>query len=140
MNSGLKLTAGEVASVRAAVAATSFALPTTNVSKRYLGSKLGAFGLRSVGSGDHPHVADDGKHRLPGKSQPIAEVRAHPIGHELARHDEVQHATVGLERAELSGFQPAIERTRAKIATQAGADRFPSRFERRGHGRYGRFN
>ena len=34
MNSGLKFTAGELARVRAAVAATSLAFPTTNVSKR----------------------------------------------------------------------------------------------------------
>ena len=34
MKSGLKLTVGDVASVRAAVAATSLALPTTKVSKR----------------------------------------------------------------------------------------------------------
>ena len=54
-------------------------------------------------------------------------MRAHPIGHELARHDELERARVGIERAELGRLQPAVEGARAAIAAKAGADRFPGR-------------
>ena len=82
-------------------------------------------GPRRVGGGDHANVANDRKNRLPRQRQPLAEMRADPVGHELARHDEVERAAVRLERAELGGLQPAVEGARAKIAAKSGADRIP---------------
>ena len=89
-------------------------------------------GPRRIGGGDHPDIANDRQDRLPRQRQPLAEMRANPVGHELARHDDVERAAVGLERAELGGLQPAVEGTSAKVAAKAGANRFPGRFERRG--------
>ena len=95
---------------------------------------------RRIGGGDHADVADDRQDRLPGERQPLAEMRAHPVGHELARHDDVERAAVGLERAELGRLQPAVEGARAKIAAKSGADRFPGGFERRRNRRPGQLN
>ena len=52
----------------------------------------------------------------------------HPVGHELARHDDVELARFAVERAELGGLQPAVEGARA---ADRGAARRESRPRRR---------
>ena len=44
-------------------------------------------GTRSIRRGNDLDVADDRKDGLPGERKPVAEVRAHPVRHELAGHD-----------------------------------------------------
>jgi hypothetical protein len=63
--------------------------------------------------------------------QPLAEVAADPVGHELARHDELEARRVGIEGAQLGRLQPAVEGARAAVAAKAGADRGPGGSERR---------
>src|SRR5688500_8539883 len=58
-------------------------------------------------------------------------MRTDPVGHELARHDQLELARVGVEAAQLGGLQPAIEGAGAAIAAKASADRFPCRRQRR---------
>src|SRR4051812_41826540 len=60
-------------------------------------------------------------------------MRAHPVGHELAGHDEIKRAAVGIEGPELRGLQPAVEGASAKIAAKSHANRFPGRLERCGN-------
>src|SRR5207302_6394893 len=83
-----------------------------------------------IGGGDDAYATDDRKHRLPRERQPLAEMRAYPVGHELARHDDIERARIGLEGAELGRLQPAVEGPCPKIAAKSGADRFPGSLER----------
>ena len=93
---------------------------------------------RRIGSSNHAHVAYDREHGFPGKRQALAEMRAHPVGHELARHDDVERAAVRLKAAKLGRLQPAVEGACPKIAAKTGADRVPGRFEWRCDRRPGR--
>src|SRR6476469_3585814 len=62
-------------------------------------------------------------------------MRPYPIRHELARHAEVERPAVGLEIAELSRLQPAVECARTKITAKAVPDRIPSGLQRCRHRR-----
>src|SRR6185295_10576296 len=87
---------------------------------------------RGIRSGNDSHVTDHWKNGLPCERQPIAEVRADPIGHELARHDDVERAAVRIERPELGRLQPAVKGADSKVAAKSGADGVPGSFERCG--------
>ena len=50
----------------------------------------------------------------------------HPIGHELARHENLKLAGITVERPELRGLQPTVECASAAIATKAQANGIPS--------------
>ena len=105
--------------------------------------RLGRFGnflehqqwrrLGRVGDRANPHFANQWQRCPPCQVQPLAEMRADPIGHELAWHQDRQLARVGIERPDFGGLQPAVEGARAKITAKPLANRFPSGVERRGH-------
>ena len=57
-------------------------------------------------------------------------MRAHPVRHELAGHDDVERAAVGIEPAELGRLQPAVKRAGAKVAPKSAADRLPGGIDR----------
>ena len=86
---------------------------------------------RRIGGGDHPYRANDRQNRLPCQRQALAEMRAHPVGHELARHDDFERAAIRLELSELGGFQPAVKGPGAKVTAKSSAYRFPGRLKRR---------
>src|SRR5690349_20024590 len=90
-------------------------------------------GPRSVGRGNEPHVANDRQDRLPSQRQALAEMRSHPVRHELARQHHVERAAVRLECPEFSRLQPAIKRSCPHIPPQSAADRFPGSLERCGN-------
>src|SRR4051812_17918525 len=66
-------------------------------------------------------------------------MRPNPIGHELARHDNIERSAVRLEGAELGRLQPAVERACAEIPAKSGANRLPGCFDRGCDGSPGQF-
>ena len=54
----------------------------------------------------------------------------HPIGHELRRQFEAEHARIAIEAAKRDRAQPAVEGARAAIAAKVSANRFPGSRDR----------
>ena len=69
----------------------------------------------------------------------VREVRAHPVRHELAWHQQLERAGVGVEGAERGRLQPAVEGAGAKVASKARADRLPCGLQRCRDRRFGKF-
>jgi len=95
---------------------------------------------RRIRGGDDSDFPNHRENGLPCQCQAIAEVRAHPISHELARHDEIEGAAVGFERAELGRLQPAVKGARTKVTAKSSANRFPCCLERSRDRRFREFN
>ena len=78
---------------------------------------------------DPPHLGQRG---APGQCEPLGEMGLHPIGHELRRQFEPEHAGLRIEAAKRDRPQPAVEGARAAIAPEPGANRLPRRDDRIG--------
>src|SRR4051794_35041732 len=67
-------------------------------------------------------------------------MRAHPVGHELAWHDEVEGAAIRLEGAKFGRLQPTVECASTEITAKPRANGVPGSLERRRDRRPSEFN